>query len=571
MSTPILDIDFLSGNSNQGQAIKVGDIWTNIISTTTGEWVNYKVVTTYKDGSIMIDSKVDGVIYNKRENEFLKIVYDTYINVKWFGAKGDGKTNDTKAINSALRSGEAVHMPPGNYLVTDTIYVGRWRGSLVGGTSNTRGDNYIITKILYDGNIDDYKAVVQLGVNAVGNADKDASNLYVSNIHIDANNKAGFCMYGTYLTNETQITNIIATGSTQHNFYFAKSWYASFRNLTSLKCKGMGISLGVPLRLMNGDVLDLEDTLETNNTLIENIRSHSAGTYYSEEKPNTYSPDLHYYLAYGIGLGVGYSFNVDTFTSEQSGGANVYIYTSHEDIKSIRNGYLEGSCVNSALDPATEKANMVIDHINDNSEGGTYTISDVFLSYVSGGIYFKGTKNTRSVRLANLRLPRFLKSLSGLSNYDLHRIIQKDNCYHGIGYYNTDEIFGTTTAYKIVNTRYDFAIDIMPNTGAYSSVLVKAKDPEVSPVGSIAYTLHNGQTNSVAFPNLMDGKWHHAITLYDLAKITKGGATVNYDSLIEIKVIYQPITTRQFVNTYIAFKSLKETANNLSLHFLNEN
>lgn len=544
MLIPILDTDFFSGNESQGQAIKIGNIWTNILSATTGEAVNYEVVTTYKDGSIMTEPKVDGVIYHKRENEFLKIVFDTYINVKWFGAKGDGKTDDTQAINAALKSGEAVHMPPGVYLVTDTIYVGRWRGSLIGGTPNTRGDNYITTKILYNGSTDNYKSVVQLGANAVGNADKDASNLYVSNIHIDANYKAGFCMYGTYLTNETQIINIIATGSTQYNFYFAKSWYATFRNLTSLKCNGIGMSFGVPLLLMNGEMLDLEDTLEMNNTLIENIRSHRAGAYYSDDKPNTYKPELDYNLGYGIGLGVGYSFNVNTFTSEQSGGANVYIYTSHEDIKTIRNGYLEGSCVNSGLDPATQKANLIIDHINDYSEGGTYTISDVFLSYVSGGIFFKGTKNARSIKLENVRLPRFLKSLSGLSNYDLHRIVQKKNCYHEIGYYNTDEIFGTTTAYKTVNTRYDFSIDVMPNTGAYSSVLVKAKNPTIHPIGSIVYTLYNGQTNSVAFPNLEDGKWHHAITLYDLAKISKGGATNDYDSLVEIKVVYQPITTR---------------------------
>jgi Pectate lyase superfamily protein len=51
------------------------------------------------------------------------------INVKDFGVKGDGITDDTlalqKAINSTNRDYQVVYFPQGTYLVSDTIQIGR--------------------------------------------------------------------------------------------------------------------------------------------------------------------------------------------------------------------------------------------------------------------------------------------------------------------------------------------------------------------------------------------------------------------------------------------------------------
>lgn len=82
-TSSVLDIDFFGDNKglkslskSKGQAIKINNIWTNIISSSTGENVNYKIVTTFVDGSVMSDSKVDGVIYRKRGNEYLRQAFD---------------------------------------------------------------------------------------------------------------------------------------------------------------------------------------------------------------------------------------------------------------------------------------------------------------------------------------------------------------------------------------------------------------------------------------------------------------------------------------------------------------
>lgn len=97
---PILDTDFFSNirSISTGQPIQVGKTWTNILSSVTGENLNYEVVTVWYDGSQMDDTKTDGIIYRKRGTEYLKLVYDGSINIKMFGASPSLAANENKAI-----------------------------------------------------------------------------------------------------------------------------------------------------------------------------------------------------------------------------------------------------------------------------------------------------------------------------------------------------------------------------------------------------------------------------------------------------------------------------------------
>ena len=89
------------------------------IDINTGEDVNYRETTTWYDGTSMTDAKVDGIIYKKIGNKYYQKQYEGAINVKWFGAKGDGVTDDTiaiqKSIDSVAESGGTVIIPKGNY------------------------------------------------------------------------------------------------------------------------------------------------------------------------------------------------------------------------------------------------------------------------------------------------------------------------------------------------------------------------------------------------------------------------------------------------------------------------
>jgi hypothetical protein len=67
------------------------------------------------------------------------------LSVKWFGATGNGTTNDTVAIQGAIATGQPIYIPPGQYLVLDAINcttnaqvitgAGRWATTIM--VSNT--------------------------------------------------------------------------------------------------------------------------------------------------------------------------------------------------------------------------------------------------------------------------------------------------------------------------------------------------------------------------------------------------------------------------------------------------
>ena len=50
---------------------------------------------------------------------------ETWVNVRDYGAKGDGKTDDTQAIRRAMAAGDNVYFPTGWYIVSETIKMNR--------------------------------------------------------------------------------------------------------------------------------------------------------------------------------------------------------------------------------------------------------------------------------------------------------------------------------------------------------------------------------------------------------------------------------------------------------------
>jgi hypothetical protein len=60
-----------------------------------------------------------------------KRIYSGAVNVRWFGAKGDGVTDDTAAIGSAITAIKDVYIPIGTYKVSSTITIPD-KGSITG-------------------------------------------------------------------------------------------------------------------------------------------------------------------------------------------------------------------------------------------------------------------------------------------------------------------------------------------------------------------------------------------------------------------------------------------------------
>lgn len=105
---------FIKSNESLAQAQRKDDTLYGILDQYTGEDITLSKVT----GTPTVDS----VIYFQMGSEYFKRNSLLEINVKWFGAKGDGVTNDTPSIQQAinacdLNGGGIVYFPNGIYFI----------------------------------------------------------------------------------------------------------------------------------------------------------------------------------------------------------------------------------------------------------------------------------------------------------------------------------------------------------------------------------------------------------------------------------------------------------------------
>lgn len=70
---------------------------------------------------------------NAQENQ---IKLSTMVDVRAYGAKGDGVTDDTAAIQAAINLGGRISFAPGTYRVTDTLTINQDRVTLIGAGPN---------------------------------------------------------------------------------------------------------------------------------------------------------------------------------------------------------------------------------------------------------------------------------------------------------------------------------------------------------------------------------------------------------------------------------------------------
>lgn len=79
------------------------------------------VITTEQTTRENADNDLQNSIEQLQQD--IKKVLD-YANVKNYGAKGDGSTDDTESIKKAIASGKDLYFPDGEYLITGTIDIG---------------------------------------------------------------------------------------------------------------------------------------------------------------------------------------------------------------------------------------------------------------------------------------------------------------------------------------------------------------------------------------------------------------------------------------------------------------
>ncbi len=104
-----------------------------LVDSYSKENVNFEKIEQLPNGA-----KIDNILFARKGNVLYKRVLGSNISVKWFGAKGDGKTDDTEAIQKALDAvgtlneeqgllgttrygGGRVYFPNGKYLISKTL------------------------------------------------------------------------------------------------------------------------------------------------------------------------------------------------------------------------------------------------------------------------------------------------------------------------------------------------------------------------------------------------------------------------------------------------------------------
>ena len=123
------------------------------IDINTGENVNYRETTTWYDGSAMDDSKVDNIIYIKKEGKYyVRILGTNEIDASDFGAVNDINIDSSdaiqKAIDYAIAKKVNVRLPQ-NCAISKSIYIDRLVDGvdfsdyfvIKGGYINIIGDN----------------------------------------------------------------------------------------------------------------------------------------------------------------------------------------------------------------------------------------------------------------------------------------------------------------------------------------------------------------------------------------------------------------------------------------------
>ncbi|MGX7132344.1 BppU family phage baseplate upper protein [Enterococcus songbeiensis] len=481
-------------------------------------------------GTLVSFREWDKDIISKMKNEFA----ERGINVKTLGATGDGVTDDWQIIQDALNTYKYVILPSGNYAISKPLNLRQ--GQALVGVSETVRDYGQTATIKYISAEDSHKSVILLGKNEVdAEPINDGTNNALINVLVDANNLAGFGIYGTYLTNETIIDNVTIRNSLEYNMYLAKSWYATIRNITSLDCKNHGLSFGMPIYYLDGSVINWTsaNALEMNQCKIDNIRSARAGSHFWQDNPSTFKLKDHLYLGFGIGAGMGHAFEMKSFLSESSGGVNLFDWNQSNKVKSLSNGYLERSCYNSGLDTATEVANLVIE--NTTNAGGISLLKDIFMNYNSGGIYHKGNTQYKH-HLENVYEPRFLKSLDGLSQWDLYGVVLKKNVHHECGQYNTDPGSMSIDTLTTVNSRYSFTID--PGVPGMHKVVYVKRAGDVQPAGTVQLNYDDGTYTSRSYPTNLGTEFVQlTLTESNLKSITRAGAAGTVDANVTFKII----------------------------------
>lgn len=167
-------------------------------------------------GKIFDEAVENGVIDTITRASYHNLTTGTY-NVREYGAKGDGVTDDTAAIQAAIDdakqiAGSTVYMPAGIYKTTGTIKIYPHTRLIGGGYLGRSNVGYSGTEINYVGNSNGYI------IESVPGSSGVCVGFYLSNFRVNGNAKRGFSLDGV---SEVCLDTITVNGGCETAVYFS--------------------------------------------------------------------------------------------------------------------------------------------------------------------------------------------------------------------------------------------------------------------------------------------------------------------------------------------------------------
>ncbi len=152
-----------------------------------------------------------------------------YLNVRDFGATGDGKSDDTDAINAgigaAYKSGKTLYLPAGTYLISKPI----------------RFTGYGL-RIIGDGHLDDVRGtIIKAAAKMPAMLYLRGAGVEVSRLYLDGNNKATFGLHAFHLNEvDSRLEFILIRNAISHGFFLDHSQISEVVNCISAGNGGDG-------------------------------------------------------------------------------------------------------------------------------------------------------------------------------------------------------------------------------------------------------------------------------------------------------------------------------------------
>ena len=325
------------------------------ISFTTAPPDNTRVLVKYKQGLPISSGDSQDIRYLPPFGGGVATTVEAKlretVSVKDFGAVGDGVTDDTAAIQTALNTLQPIYVPPGIYKVTSELVfldgskligAGNWSG--VSSVQETVGT----TVIKYAGAGGSNSCVIRMSHDAVGTeSSTNLQNVSLQNITIDGGLLAEFGVYMVRAWSNNNLDYITVTGTTKHGFYAAKCWNGSPTNWMAYKNIGCGITLGKNIFSWSSATVDESACI----SFFGYFNGVSYGTGTQTIYQNQFNDVTNTEVEYGVGVFGSRGLSMINAQSANNGGAGIFVSTTlypvtfHEGY-SENNGQSSGSTAN---------------------------------------------------------------------------------------------------------------------------------------------------------------------------------------------------------------------------------